>query len=204
MRVRLPDGTVVNNVPDGTSKEEFTLKAIENGYLDPSYGEGISRPQNPTPEGDIFSSVRNFASNLMPTQQNVPLQPQGKPQAPGGKSWTQRFNEEIQKITPVDSAGDYWSKTFEGFSGDRLAAGMASSINEAGLGLSQAARLKDDPHAPLGCRSCGAPFRYFSTRLIPARRYAPPRPRALRSRQPASAPAYSSRAFDRGGRGAES
>ena len=145
MRVRLPDGTVVNNVPDGTSKEEFTLKAIENGYLDPSYGEGISRPQNPTPEDDIFSSVRNFASNLMPTQQNVPLQPQGKPQAPEGKSWTQRFNEEIQKITPVDSAGDYWSKTFEGFSGDRLAAGMASSINEAGLGLSQAAREQLGP-----------------------------------------------------------
>ncbi|MBK0633376.1 hypothetical protein GZZ44_10495 [Klebsiella aerogenes] len=41
MNVKLPNGTVINNVPDGTSKEEIARKAIANGLAKPSDFPGL-------------------------------------------------------------------------------------------------------------------------------------------------------------------
>ena len=32
MDVRLPDGTIIRNVPDGTTREQLTAKLKANGY----------------------------------------------------------------------------------------------------------------------------------------------------------------------------
>ena len=72
MDVRLPDGTIISNVPEGISRAELTAKLQANGYdisglveSTPSSGDGKPSVVKPTtkPTGDAYTQAIEGASN---------------------------------------------------------------------------------------------------------------------------------------------
>lgn len=72
MDVRLPDGTIIKNVPDGISKADLTQKLKTNGY-DVSKLSDTSNQTSPLSLGDVLtnavkntpSSAYNFGANIV-------------------------------------------------------------------------------------------------------------------------------------------
>ena len=71
MDVRLPDGTVIKNVPDGMSKADLTAKLKANGY-DVSKLEALVAPPSEIPgartEPTTYEKVREFAAPTVSVQ----------------------------------------------------------------------------------------------------------------------------------------
>lgn len=55
MDVRLPDGTIIRNVPDGTTREQLTVKLKANGY---SFDEPKSEPAQSEQEGGLLGAAK--------------------------------------------------------------------------------------------------------------------------------------------------
>lgn len=67
MDVRLPDGTIIQGVPDGMSKAELTAKLAKNGYDVSKLQDAASPPQKrstPDPYGS-YRATGEFARDLM-------------------------------------------------------------------------------------------------------------------------------------------
>lgn len=62
MDVRLPDGTVIRNVPDGMSKAELTEKLARNGYDVSKLSAPVPAQQ---PERGLFAEVKQQAGNAI-------------------------------------------------------------------------------------------------------------------------------------------
>lgn len=60
MDVRLPDGTVIQNVPDGTTKADLVAKLKSNGHAVPAEWEA----QAPAPSGPPMARSEKFAQGL--------------------------------------------------------------------------------------------------------------------------------------------
>ena len=64
MDVRLPDGTVIRNVPDGTTKAQLTEKLKANGYdLGSTESQGVAGYVDTT-LGNIPKDVMNIGQGL--------------------------------------------------------------------------------------------------------------------------------------------
>ena len=65
MDVRLPDGTIIQNVPDGISKADLTAKLKNNGYDVTKLNAASTAPvvsEIPAPRGEIPAWAREYPS----------------------------------------------------------------------------------------------------------------------------------------------
>ena len=73
MDVRLPNGTVIKNVPEGTSKAQIQALAIRNGLAKEADFGISSKPEEPDDAGAMYSpeGIPLIATREMPTRQQV-------------------------------------------------------------------------------------------------------------------------------------
>lgn len=64
MDVRLPDGTIIRNIPDGTSKEDLRTKLASKGYDVSQLGGAASPQQPPSPTGPPMSKADKFLKGV--------------------------------------------------------------------------------------------------------------------------------------------
>lgn len=62
MDVRLPDGTIVRNVPDGTTKAELTAKLQRNGMAVPAEWLAAGAPSAPKPEPETYDPTEGMST----------------------------------------------------------------------------------------------------------------------------------------------
>lgn len=62
MDVRLPDGTIVRNVPDGTTKAELAAKLQRNGMAVPAEWLAAGSPVSKTPEPETFDPTEGMST----------------------------------------------------------------------------------------------------------------------------------------------
>lgn len=60
MDVRQPDGTIIRNIPDGTSKDDLRVKLASGGYDVSQLGQPASPQQPPAPTGPPMSRTEKF------------------------------------------------------------------------------------------------------------------------------------------------
>jgi hypothetical protein len=67
MDVRLPDGTIIKNVPDGTSKADLMAKLTANGYKSSEPVESVNEPQQEQKSYTTGEALTSAAANLIPS-----------------------------------------------------------------------------------------------------------------------------------------
>lgn len=67
MDVRLPDGTIIKNVPDGTSKADLMAKLTANGYKSSEKIEPIDQPELTPRSYTTGEALTSAATNLIPS-----------------------------------------------------------------------------------------------------------------------------------------
>jgi len=67
MNVRLPDGTLIRNVPDGISKAELRSRLAKNGYDVSALMDAAKTPADPSAEqpNDFLAGLRNFGMGAL-------------------------------------------------------------------------------------------------------------------------------------------
>lgn len=122
MDVRLPDGTVIQNVPDNISKADLTAKLKANGY-DISKLEAPQAPQQPAPQA----------------QPGAQGGPQAGQQAPEGAAPAQAPTAQPRTVTNVPEPQERRDVVAGMSAPERFAAGMGKGFMDIGRGIAQRA-----------------------------------------------------------------
>lgn len=113
MDVRLPDGTVITNVPDGITKAELTAKLQANGY-DVSKLGGAAEPEStgiiPSFLSGTYSAIKGTAQTAQTIAGGTPEAEEERPKTIGERG----FMEDASLEHPIDTAYNWLQKAAYG------------------------------------------------------------------------------------------
>src|SRR5580692_3619049 len=116
MNVRLPDGTVVQNIPDGTTKQELADKLTKNGYKVPS--EWMA------PKTTAGERAHSFVQGLPATQNDPGMQAfkaGAVPEAGGPMAGIRAAGKVLPKaVTGPIAAGADWIDQLLGYAAGKV------------------------------------------------------------------------------------